>query len=508
MELLAAGVGLKPGTTYHYRVLAATAKVSEDTLEWEAPPAYSEEGTFTTSPSATAPVAIESESVSHVTSTDATLEARINPENVKSGALYQFQLVGNPDEYFSTFVCPPEWANSSLCLGLDTEAEGLPFGRTDPGTDGHTVSLDLAHAGRSGVTLKPGTTYHYRVIAATSVFTEDTTQWEGPTVEGSDQAFTTPPAIESESVSHITPTDVTLEAQINPGGRETTYEVWVGVYPECIEEMMESCKSTGNGPAGTGTIVGTIPASFSSHTVSVDIAKAWHKLSPNSSYIYNVRATNSGWAYEGSAYGEQKVFKTAAGAQPAIVSESVSNLTSTDATLEAQINSEGLETTYQFRLESGCLYPRECAVITVYPLPSGTLLGSFVDQSVSLDLNSAGVTLAPGVEYAYSVSATNAAGSVAGHEQRFTAPEDGVQPLNTTPPPGSHSTTGPGQGTVTPATTNPLGSVRPSLKMTALTNAQKLAKAVKACKRKSKRQRASCVKAAHKKYGKTATKAK
>jgi hypothetical protein len=44
--------------------------------------------------------------------------------------------------------------------------------------------------------------------------------------------------------------------------------------------------------------------------------------------------------------------------------------------------------------------------------------------------------------------------------------------------------------------------------MTALSNAQKLAKAVKACKRKPKRQRASCVKAAHKKYGKAATKAK
>jgi hypothetical protein len=87
---------------------------------------------------------------------------------------------------------------------------------------------------------------------------------------------------------------------------------------------------------------------------------------------------------------------------------------------------------------------------------------------------------------------------------------DGVQPLNTTTTPGSHSTTGPaqttGQGTVTPVTTNPLGNVTPSLKMTALTNAQKLSKAVKACKRKPKRKRASCVKQAHKKYGPAANK--
>lgn len=140
-----------------------------------------------------------------------------------------------------------------------------------------------------------------------------------------------------------------------------------------------------------------------------------------------------------------------------IDSVSVSHLTPTDATLEAQLNTEGLETSYQFRLEFGCLWPQACPEITVYPLPSGKLLSSFVDQSVSLDLNSARVTLAPGVEYAYSVTATNTAGSVTGHEQRFTTPEDGVQPLNTTPPPGSHSTAGPaqtaGQGTVTPATT-------------------------------------------------------
>jgi hypothetical protein len=41
-----------------------------------------------------------------------------------------------------------------------------------------------------------------------------------------------------------------------------------------------------------------------------------------------------------------------------------------------------------------------------------------------------------------------------------------------------------------------------------LTNAQKLANAVRACKRQPKEQRARCEKAAHKKHGKTATKAK
>jgi hypothetical protein len=124
--------------------------------------------------------------------------------------------------------------------------------------------------------------------------------------------------IEAESVSHITATDATIEAQIDPGGLETTYEVWVGAYPECIEERLEPCESTGEGPAGTGAIVATIPASSSSHTISVDIAKAWHPLSPSSSYVYHVDATNSNWAYEGSAYGENKVFETAAASAPLV----------------------------------------------------------------------------------------------------------------------------------------------------------------------------------------------
>jgi hypothetical protein len=190
VELNAAGMDLKPGTTYHYRVLAATAKASEDQLEWEAPPAYSEDQTFTTPPAKTTTTPmIDSESASHVTATDTTLEAKINPENLKRGALYQFQLVGNTNEYLPVFVCPTGWAHSSICLGLDTEVEGLPTGVTHAGQEIQVVSLDL---GSAGVRLRPGTTYHYRVIAATSVLTEDTTDWEGPIVEGSDQTFTVP----------------------------------------------------------------------------------------------------------------------------------------------------------------------------------------------------------------------------------------------------------------------------------------------------------------------------
>lgn len=445
----------------------------------------------------TVPV-IDSESVSNVTATDATLEASINSQEAPPGDYYQFQVVTNPSGFASEILCPstrPQGAEE--CVG--PQSPGVPPIGFHPSSFEHLekpVSLDLNSA---GVTLKPGTTYHYRVLAARRVQTEDTIQWEPPTVYGPDQTFTTPPAIEGESVSNITPTDATIEAQINTGGLETSYEVWVGTIG-CIEENLGAvCHST-----SPGEIVGTILAGASIQTVSIDVAKAWHKLAPNSSYVFTVSATNSA----GKANSNFKIFKTAAGVQPAIEGESVSNITPTDATLEAQVNSEGLETTYQFRLESGCLWPRECEAIAVYPMPSGTLLGSFVNQSISLDLNSSGVTLAPGVEYAYSVTATNAAGSVAGHEQRFTTPEDGVQPLNTNPTPGSHPTGEPAsnteQGTVTPTANDSADNHgTPSPKATGLMNGRKLAKALKACGKKPKKQLASCKKQAHKKYGAT-----
>jgi hypothetical protein len=328
---------------------------------------------------------IDSESASKITATDATLEAFINSQEAPAGDFYQFQVAANPSELASEIACPSRLVGYSGCMGTPTPG-ALPIG-FHPSSFEHlerAVSLDLANA---GVTLKPGTTYHYRVLVARRIFTEDTIDWEPPTVYGPDQTFTTPsaPMIESESVSHLTPTDATLEAQMNTDGLETTYEFYLQEAPLC--------------------------------------------------------------------------------------------------------------------LDFGCEIPEYEPLV----LPGGKLLGSFVGQNVSVDLNSASVTLRPGADYRYWVTAINAAGATEGQTQRFIAPEDGVQTPNTTTSLGSQSTMGlaqnAGQGTVTPSATDPVGSVRPSPKMTALTNAQKLAKAVRACKRKPRKQRASCVKQAHRKYG-------
>ncbi len=132
---------------------------------------------------ATAP-SITTEGVSAITSTDATLEAEIDPGNT-SGAYYQFQLSKFPSEFADEIFCPPDIKPFVACAGPDS-ASALPIGHV-PGAGG-AVALDLAGA---GVTLKPGATYYFRVVAALTVPTEDTIEWEEPVVGGEVGTFTT-----------------------------------------------------------------------------------------------------------------------------------------------------------------------------------------------------------------------------------------------------------------------------------------------------------------------------
>lgn len=142
---------------------------------------------------------VESESVSNVTATDATLEAAIDPQSAERGAYYQFQVVLDPSEYLPKFACPSEGfpAGTSFCVGLESEPHALALGLTEAGTEPLQASLDVATARpywMSSMTLEPSTTYHYRVIVARSKPSEDQIEWEEPIVYGADQTFTTPEA--------------------------------------------------------------------------------------------------------------------------------------------------------------------------------------------------------------------------------------------------------------------------------------------------------------------------
>lgn len=262
---------------------------------------------------------------------------------------------------------------------------------------------------------------------------------------------------------HVTATDATLLATIDPG------EAQYGVYYQfqIVKDPSEYppgvvCPGITLPPGYTscgplplqhiGIPIGFIAAGSTAQGVSQDLAAAGVALQPGTTYHYRVIAvrrvlTEDTLEWEGPLIeGPDRTFTTPPAAAPVIDSVSISHLTPTDATLEAQIDTEGLPTSYQFELwYSPCSHHGVgCELMIEIRLPSGSLLGSFVDQSVSLDLGSAGVTLGSG-EYGFSVRATNAVGSVSADGQTFEAPPGVVDP----PAPGNQPVGG-GQ----PATTS------------------------------------------------------
>jgi hypothetical protein len=221
----------------------------------------------------------------------------------------------------------------------------------------------------------------------------------------------------------------------------------------------------------------------------------------------------------------------AASTAPTIASESVSNVTEHDATLEAQIETNDLYTGYWLQIDTNSSYdftrpncPFEisggCESISVgEPLPAGLaeprpeyIPAGSGDRSVNLDLASIGATLQPNTIYHYRVIASTGGPIVDGPDQTFTTPSQ------STPPPGqgteSSSPSGGGGGAqpaVSPVlVSSPLATVDLSsapapttTKPKATENAVELAKALKMCNRKPRQHRASCKKQAEKKYATT-----
>jgi hypothetical protein len=478
----------------------------------------------------------------NLTPTDATLGAGINPQGLPNGAYYQFQLVKNTSEYLPEMFCSEGGVVQPVGSGCGgnwgTPPEVIPLGGKIEGSNGQQVSLDLADA---GVTLAPGTTYHYRVLSAKALAEEEGgIFWEHPSVIGPDQTFITPlasaPLIESESASSVTSTGATLEATINPEdlpqGAYYQFQLVKSTseyLPElaCPEPSLQLNSDDGcNSPdSPLQPTVGALPIGFiakgsEGQSVSQSLAAANVTLAPGTTYHYRVLAVKRVQSEDGINWkgppvaGPDHTFTTPT--PPLIDSVSISHLTPTDATLEAQIDTEGLSTTYEFQMwSSPCSkHGSGCELLIDIPLPTGSLLGSFVPQSVSLDLNSAGVTLGGG-EYGFSVLATSKAGHTSAFGGVFEAPPGVLDPPKpgTTPLPGAGQPAGlntnssgqpaasGGSSSSIPGVQSPGLQVGKTTKFESLTNAQKLAKTLKVCKQKPKSKRAACEKQAHKQYG-------
>jgi hypothetical protein len=397
----------------------------------------------------------------------------------------------NPNGAPTTYHFIYKQANAIECE--DLEGCGPETAHGGPLTGG--TQQEVSPAEVTG--LEPDTTYVYWLIAKNA----------NGTAVGKRLGFTTPPATPpSELVTgpaEATQTGYKLKGKLNPDGLPTTYYYeYIGSNEvQCldIEPGMERCwRETAHlGPITGDTQQEVPPVEVTGLTAGV-------------TYHYRLVASNA----DRTVFGNEASFTV--GSSPLVDSVSLSGLTSSDATLEAQIDTEGLPTTYAFHMWSSCAH-QQCEDMMNIPLPSGSLLGSFIPQSVSLDLASASVTLRYGQEYGWGITATSAAGQTSMSGGVFEPPPPStIEPLSTTTslvsgtdqPAGSNTNSGDQPaGGAGGSSSSPVPGGRvlgdktgKTTELKPLTKAQELANALKVCDKKPKKQRASCEKKAHREY--------
>jgi len=195
----------------------------------------------------------------------------------------------------------------------------------------------------------------------------------------------------SESAGEIAPTTAVLHATINPEGTDTTYRFEYGE------------------TAAYGTSVPAVEPDIGSGFEGQPATVPLSGLSPRTLYHFRVVATNSS---KETTFGPDQTVTTL---PPALIeSESVLNVASTSATLEATVNPLGSDTTYHFQYgPTTACGGTECST----PAPDVDIGNGTVGVTVT-PLHLQG--LSPSTVYHYRVLATNVLGVEEGEERSFT----------------------------------------------------------------------------------------
>ena len=389
---------------------------------------------------------VASESFSGVTPSAATLEAQVNPDYQETSCEFQYGTEASLATS-TTVKCEPEHL----------------------GTGGSATGATVALTG-----LEVGKTYYYRVVAQ-----NETSEKEGKPVEGEIEQFTTQgtPLVGTGEAQNMTRTTAVLSGTVSPAGAETTYHF---AYVDAAGYEPLATNPYAGGGMTSGISVG------SDHTVHAVGPIQVSELQPGVTYHYALVATNS----VGTVTGPDATFTTSPPTPPLASTGSADSVSQLAASIDGSVDTRGLPTISQFEFGmspyAGSLQP---ASITS---SSGTVetISTWFDND-----------LQPGTTYYYRVIATNADGTSYGAEQSFTT---GSFPVASTLP-------------ATPAFI-PYASIAEldarevqegkKTPPKPLTKAQKLAKALKACTKKPKKQRAGCKRQARKKYGTSQKKSK
>jgi hypothetical protein len=300
-------------------------------------------------------------------------------------------------------------------------------------------------------------------------------------VAASAQALSAPGEVVTEP-AETTATGVKLRGRLNPGGLPTTYYFEYGRpgWGECSNCTM---KTAVEGPL-SGASEQEVPA--------VEVTG----LVPDRRYNYLLVATNADGTQEGTVVD----FTTGAtGELPREVQTEPAEAIPGGARLKGKLNPGGLPTTYYYEYgRAGCSEGPGCVKKTAV---AGLLNGDTQQELPAVEVTGLG----PG-HYWDGLVASNADGTVEGEPVNFTVVE-----LISTPPPESNGGAG-GQvsiwGPPTPVlTSTPTASPIQVTQPEASTGAQKLTRALRACRRRSRAQRAICARQARRKYALAAARA-
>jgi hypothetical protein len=325
-----------------------------------------------------------------------------------------------------------------------TESYGSSTLHEQRAANGEELEFAAAHVAG----LIPNTTYHFRFIAENEF---------GPT-HSEDGKFTTKAVTATIGpplpVSAITRSTAVVSGTLNPEKSATTYHVIYGQTTNYGEQTVELEAGSGLG--------------------EVEFHVGLEGLVPGKLYHYALVEINQA----GTVIGPDETFTAAAPTPPTAVTGDASDVSLTTATVSGTIDPEGLETSYELDFGTDTTY-------------GTSIYGEAGAASEPTELSVPLQNLAPGATYHYRIVAINSDGRTYGADQAFTTPAysapivlPAALPLLQTP------------GIAFPKETGSTGTTNK-----ALTRAQRLANALKACKKKAKSRRASCRKQALRRYG-------
>ncbi len=327
------GIGsLSAGKTYHFRLVATSS----------AGTAFGSDETFATGQPAT----VRTTDASSVRSTSARLNGKVDPN-------------GRSTTYFFEY-------GRSTSYGSKTSTSGA-----GSGTKTRNVSKTV-----NG--LKPGTQYHFRLVASS----------DAGTVAGADLTFTTdgPPSVSTSQPAAVGSTSASLGGTINPNGSSTSWFVEYG-----------TSTSYGSRTRTRGAGSGTSSRGFT-ETVS--------GLSPGVTYFFRIVAWNS----LGTSRGGDVAFSTAGVPAPVTGPVVFTTLSLTRVRVTGTVSPQGGSATWWFEYGRTRSFGRRTAERTSFGA------GSVGVNVLLTRLNP------PGVRWYYRLMARSAVGTYSGRVLSFATP--------------------------------------------------------------------------------------